>query len=138
MDYVNTIQLLQLHILRAFFRALDVDVTNRDLEIQDLLSKIRDSDYDVVAVIKAVRNFGRAQYTFEINKNLHPNSVVYTAIKEGIAEFGSYPEYRGGVGNADAIQDALFVRVFLDTPPRCSLKEAKDIVDQLRSMRQDI
>lgn len=138
MDYVSTIQLLQLHILKSFFRALGVDVTNRDLELQDLLAKIRDRDYNVVAVIKAVRNFGRAQYTIEINKNLHPNSVVYTAITQGIQEFGSYPECRDGVGNAATAQDALFVRVFLDTFPQVGLKDAKDIVDQLRSMNQDI
>ena len=138
MDYVSIIQLLQLHILKSFFRAVGVDVTNRDLDIQDLLAKIRDRDIKLITAIEAVRNFNRVRYTFEVNKNLHPHSVVHTAIREGIAEFGSYPEYRDGTGVVDSIQEALFVRVFLDVTPRLGLKEAKDIVDQLRSMKQDI
>ncbi len=135
----QAIQLLQLHILRAFFKAVGVDTENKDPELQDLLAKIRDRDVTPVAAIKAIREFSGTVYTFTLNKNCGAYSPTFSAIKEGAAEFGTRLTYINLAGQeVDRIGDADLIRCVIGNGPRVGLKEAKDIMDQIRSMRQGI
>lgn len=117
------IGLLRSHILTEFLRLYGVDVDDRAFEIGSLLDKIMDNDIDVVAKVRAVRNFGRVNHTLKVDEHLP--SIVMDAVTKGLTAFGASWTKEGAV---------FTLNLMGGTKHTIGLLEAKKLVDLLRSM----
>lgn len=80
------LDLLRLHILREFLRLHGIDVEDKGFEIGSLLDRIMDRDVDIVAKVRAVRNFGRVNHNIKVDEYLPP--LVMEAVAKGLDAFG--------------------------------------------------
>jgi len=120
------VDLLRLHVLREFLRFCGVDVDSKSFEVGSLLDRIMDREIDIVAAVKAIRNFDMMTYTIKVDEHL-PSAVMF-ALKEGLTVAGTS-------WTQDA-QDGVVFNLNLkggNSRP-IGLLEAKKLVDLLRSM----
>ncbi len=117
------IDLLRHHILTEFLRLYGCAVDDRGFEVGSLLDKIMDVDVDVVAKVRAVRNFGRVNHTLKVDEHLPP--IVMEAVTKGLTASGASWTQEGAVFTLDLMGG---------TKHTIGLLEAKKIVDLLRSM----
>ena len=117
------IDLLRHHILKEFLRLYGVNVDDLGFEVGSLLDKIMDHDVDVVAKVKAVRNFGRVNHTLKVDEHLPP--LVMEAVTKGLTAFGASWTQEGAT---------FTLNLLGGTKHTIGLLEAKKLVDLLRSM----
>ena len=117
------VDLLRHHILKEFLRLHGVDVDDLGFEVGSLLDKIMDHDVDVVAKVKAVRNFGRVNHTLKVDEHLPP--IVMDAVTKGLTSAGISWTKEGAT---------FTLNLMGGTKHTIGLLEAKKLVDLLRSM----
>jgi len=117
------VDLLRLHVLREFLRFYGVDVDSKSFEVGSLLDRIVDREIDIVAAVKAIRNFDMMAYTIKVDEHL-PSAVMF-ALKEGLTVAGTSWTQDGVVFN-------LNLKGGNSRP--IGLLEAKKLVDLLRSL----
>jgi len=130
---ISKIRLLQFHILKAFL-ALHMELDDGDnLPITELLEKLVDKNHDKIAAIKALREFGSVKYRFMVLQT-STSSPVYEALYKGLSEAGVNPVFKDGTGLAVTIDEAVAVHCAFGKRGEVGLRDAKEMVEQLRMM----
>lgn len=122
LNILQQIDLLRLHILREFLRLHGIDVEDKGFAIGSLLDRVMDKDVDVVAKVKAIRNFGRVNYDIKVDEHLPPR--VVEALKQGLDASGALWTQKG----------ALFTLKLNGATQAVGLLDAKKLVDLLQSL----